>query len=277
MRWRIDGKPRGFCRRCGKIFWPDADAKPDPVALETWRKEQVEREQARKRSAERALANLAEHRIWEQYVAQLDDHARLLWRRRGVCDSLQDFWQLGYDKAHRFWRDGGEFSAETLAIPIFGQNWSPLNIKHRLVSPPADYSKYRYELSGVTDGLLWRAEPDTDLTGHVIAVEGEIKAMVTAERAGVAVGRIVGMPGTNPAPAIVAQLKQAGRVTLVMDPGAKAQGLRLAKAIGIERCWMLVPPQKIDDGILAAQMTGREVVMMLRSATRLSAYVTGGK
>jgi hypothetical protein len=276
-RWFTDGKPRGWCRRCGSLFWPDADAKPDPEALARWRKEQEEREQARKRSAERALANLAEHRIWERYHAQMDEHARFLWRKRGVCDSLQDFWQLGYDKAHRFWRDGHEFETATLAIPIFGDAWQPLNIKHRLIDPPVDYSKYRYELIGVTDGLLWRADPDSELTGHVIAIEGEIKAMVTAERAGTAVGTIVGLPGTHPSPAIVQQLRQADRVTLVMDPGAKRDGVRLANALGIDRCWMLSLPHKIDDGILAANLSSREVMMMLRSAVRLSAYVTGAK
>jgi len=273
-RWFTDGKPRAWCRRCGSIFWPDADTKPDPEALETWRKEQVQREQARKRSAELALANLAEHRIWERYHEQMDEHARILWRRRGVCDSLQDYWQLGYDQAHRFWRAGQEFQAETLAIPIFGQAWAPLNIKHRLMNPPVDYSKYRYELTGVTDGLLWRADPDADLSGHVIAIEGEIKAMVTAERGGTKDWQIVGLPGTNPAPAIVAQLRKAGRVTLVMDPDAKAAGVKLANAIGINRCWMLSLPHKIDDGIIAANMSQREVTTMLRGAVRLSAYVT---
>lgn len=274
-RWFDDSRPRGWCRRCGKIFWPDADTKPDPVALERWRKEQIQREEARKRSAELALANLAEHRIWERYHEQLTEHSRLLWRRRGVCDSLQDYWQLGYDQAHPFWRDGHEFQAETLTIPIFGQNWSPLNIKHRLIDPPVDYSKYRYELSGVTDGLLWRADPDDDLSGHVIAIEGEIKAMVTAERGGTKDWEIVGLPGTNPAPAIVSQLRSADRVTIVMDPGAKAAGVRLANAIGIKRCWMLSLPHKIDDGIIAANMSQREIVTMLRGAVRLSAYVTG--
>jgi hypothetical protein len=259
------------------MFWPDADTKPDPVALETWRKEQVQREEARKRSAELALANLAQHRIWEQYHLQLAEHGRFLWRRRGVCDSLQDFWQLGYDKAHVFWREGHEFQAETLAIPIFGYDWSPLNIKHRLTDPPEGFSKYRYECRGITDGLLWRADPDTELTGRVVAIEGEIKAMVTAERAGQSSGQIVGLPGTNPASAIIRQLQHAERVTLVMDPDAKGAGIKLAKALGLKRCWLLIPPRKIDDGILAADMNAREVTMMLRSAIRLSAYVTGAK
>lgn len=272
-RWFTDGKERGWCRRCGAMHWPDDATRPDPVALEKWRKEQAEREEARKRSAERALANLAERRIWEHYQAQMCEHSRTIWRRRGVPDALQDFWKLGYDPAHAFWRDGAEFRSETLTIPIFGPDWSPLNIKHRLLAPPENYSKYRYELAGVSDGLLWRVDPNDPLDGHVIAVEGEIKGMVVAARGGDSVGRIVGLPGTNPSPAIKAQLAQADKITLCLDPDATKQAVHLANALGIERCWMLRLPTKIDDGILAADMGADEVRMMLRGAVRMSAYV----
>ena len=277
LRIFVDTKPLAWCRRCSWTRFADqsGDADPpDPADVEKWRAEQIEREEARKRSAEIALKNLRSERLWERYHEALDEHSRMLWRRRGIPDSLQDFWQLGYDHGHRFWRDGSSFYSPTLAIPIFGQGGLALNIKHRLIEPPPDYSKYRYEYSGITDGLLWRADPEIEIGGHVIVCEGEIKAMVTALRGGG--GNVVGIPGTNAAPAVIEQLANAERITLVMDPDAKRQGIKLAKALGIHRCWLLVPPDKIDDGILAAEMTEREVQMLLRSAIRLSDYVTGG-
>jgi hypothetical protein len=64
-------------------FADQGEGELNPDELEKWRKEQEQREMARQRSAERALANLRSARIWERYHEALDDHARRWWHRRG--------------------------------------------------------------------------------------------------------------------------------------------------------------------------------------------------
>ena len=279
-RFRIflDNPPRVWCRHCFYQRFADQEGASrivDPVLLERRHKEQVEHEEARKRSAERALEYLRSSQRWQSYNENMDDAARAIWRRRGIPDSLQDYWQLGYDKAHVFWRNGAEFTDATLTIPIFDESWQALNIKHRLMHPPDNYGKYRYELRGAAGGYLYRTTPEEPLDGHVIAVEGEVKAMNVAVRGGSSQGTIVGIPGTNPGPEVIAQLKGADRVTLVVDPGAKAAGIKIAKAIGIAKCRLLETVMKIDDGILATDMSERKLAQLLRGATVLSAFVLG--
>lgn len=274
----IDPKPTLFCRRCGLVGFPDQfggpdSPRPDAATMERMRQERIEYEEARKRSAEQALEILRSSHLWQRYNENLDDTTRGIWRGRGIPDSLQDYWQLGYDAAHKFWKNGAEFTNATITIPIFDERWQALNIKHRLMNPPDHYGKYRYELRGASGGYLFRTEPSESLAGHVVVVEGEVKSMVVAVRGGSKMGAIVGIPGTNPGPEVLALLKEADRVTLVMDPGAKAAGIKIAKSIGIAKCRLLETVQKIDDAAIAQDMTERELWWLLKGATVLSAFV----
>lgn len=273
-RWFTDGnppKPRGWCRRCGLIFWPDDNTKPDPDALAKWRAEQTERERGRKRSAELALANLRDAKVWERYndTLQQTGAARAYWRKRGVPDAYQDYWQLGWDPAHRF----GNHTTATATIPLFDDRWDVSNVKHRLIDP-GDCGRYRYQLAGQAQPAFL-ANPGGKSRAHVIAIEGEIKAMVVHVTLDSASTYIVGLPGTHPSADIVATLAQTDRVTLVMDPGAKRDGIRLARMIGLERVWLLETPVKIDDGILAQGMRAYDLRQLLRGAMRVSAFVKG--
>lgn len=272
-RWFTDnGKPRGWCRRCGSLFWPDDSSRPDPEALAKWRAEQIEREQARRRSAELALAHLRDDRVWERYndTLQQTPEARAWWRSRGIPDSYQDWWQLGWDAAHWF----GNHETATATIPLFGRDWQPRNIKHRLLDP-GDCGKYRYQLAGQSQPAFLANPDGRDGRDHLIAIEGEIKAMVVHVTLDDSHVQIIGLPGTNPSADILAALAQADRVTLVMDPGAKPAGIKMAHSIGVGKVWLLETPVKVDDGILAHSMTAYDVRQMLRGATRLSAFVKG--
>jgi len=241
--------------------------------LAQFREAQVRREAERKASAERALRLLRDNRIWERYAAHLDEDARArqLWEQRGVPSSFQGWWQLGYDPAHRFWRDGSMFESATLTIPLFGKDWEPRNVKHRLLTPHA-WDRYRYELAGLGQPE-WRANPEADLSGHVYAVEGEIKAMVVFSRLDDAQVRMVGLPGATPGDEVLSSLAQADRVTLLFDPDAKAAAVRLARKLGIQRTWLLIPAVKVDDGIIAGRLEKQDVRRLLDGALRLSDWV----
>ena len=273
LRIFVDDKPLMWCRRCDFLQFPDSQQGYEPPTLqeiEHRRQALVARAEADKRSAERALELLCNGQLWESYYGGAV--GRRYWLRRGVPDVWQGVWRLGWVVGRRFCLGGEDRLVDAATIPLFGHDWAPLNIKYRL-EPAPDEGKYRYELAGQAQPLFM-CDPEHELGGHVIAVEGEIKSMVTYVTMDDAKATIVGLPGTNPSPSIVEQLRQADRITLVMDPGAKPAGVKLAREIGIGKTWLLETPMKVDDGILETRMTARELATMLKGALKLSAFVT---
>lgn len=267
-RWFTTGKAVGWCRRCGKLFWPDQapDYKPPtPAELEYWRQERVKAEQERKRSAERAIENLRSGRIWEQYHRALNAEGRDYWRERGIPDSLQNYWKLGWVDEYMLQYAGNDYMGQSATIPIFGRDWKPLNVKHRLLHLPDNIGKYRYELRGQQQPL-YLTNPDLPLDGVIYVIEGEIKAMVTWLTLANRDARVVGLPGCTPNADILAQLALAERVILVMDPGAEDAALKVAQVIGIKKCRVLIPPMKIDDAILALKPGKQELERLLATA-----------
>jgi hypothetical protein len=263
-RWFMKGKSLGWCRVCSTVHWPDAKTPMSTGEFAEWRKEQQEREEARKRSAEKALAHLQDTAIWRQYHDRMGLIGSTYWKARGLSGAWQAFWQLGYKADHILWIDAQEYSTPSATIPIWQEGWQVANVKHRLITPPATRGKYVYEISGQT-APMFVCNPDSNLTGQVVAVEGEIKAMVTFATLDDAKICVVGLPGTNPPEGVIAKLKQASGVTLVFDPGSNEQAAKLAVAIG-KRTKVLVPSRKIDDGILEAGLTGHDVRALLAQA-----------
>ena len=260
----VDTHPTLYCRVCGKVAYPDnfgdgTYRRPSQAELQERRRELIQREEARKRSAERALVALRNDRMWVRYHEQLNGTGRLYWERRGLSDFWQDFWQLG-------WQPRSPWQCATATIPLFAQAWQPLNIKHRLIG--VEKGKYRYELAGQLQPMFL-CNPGEPVAGHVYAVEGEIKAMVTFATLDSGEVCMVGLPGTSPALPIIEQLQQAERITLIMDPGAEEQAHDLALRIGAAKCRLLIPPMKIDDGILAAGLSGADVRRILAQAAPL--------
>ena len=257
---RTEDHPRAFCRRCGHFVWADqlnGGKPPNPSEINRWRKEQSAREEARKRSAEIALSHLRNDGLWERYHEEMGEAGRTYWRKRGIPATWQDYWQLG-------WQNDSYWHTATATIPLFGLGWEVLNIKHRLIEPQDSAGKYRYQLRG-DQKPPFLANPDKPIGGHAIVVEGEIKAAVTyltldSDEC------VLGIPGTNPGQATIGQLLNCERITLVMDPGAEQEAARLAGQLGKRRCRVLIPPMKIDDGILAAGLDKQDVRRMLGQA-----------
>ena len=259
-RFRLfaDSHPTAWCRRCGVLRFPDQGETRNTASredIERWRREQVEREEARKRSAERALQHLRDDAVWQRYHTALDATARAYWRGRGIPDDWQDYWSLGWHRHYAMRdREGDLVETPAATIPLFDRDGQVLNVKLRLIRPPDDAGKYRYLVSGqphppfLTNHTL-------PLTGHVIAIEGELKAAVTYIAIGDHAAAVVGLPGASPARHIIDQLAEAERVTLVMDPGAEEQTAKLAGLIGPRRTRVLILPHKIDDIILATKAT----------------------
>jgi hypothetical protein len=267
LRIFVDDKPLAWCRRCNYMRFADqgGESAPSREEIDAWAAKQRQREEARKRSAERALENLRVSNVHLAYHAALDDHARAYWRRRGVPDVWQDYWLLGWAHQHEFYMNGAPVLSDAATIPLVNHGGDLLNVKLRLEPTPPNGDKYRYQVWGQGQPLFL-CEPDMALADrHVIAVEGEIKAMVVYATLQDNGACVVGLPGTRPSPDIIAQLQAAGRVTLVMDPGARKEAWDLAKAIGKEKVWGLVTKRgKIDDMILESHWTQDDLRHYLR-------------
>ena len=277
-----DAHPTLFCRRCGLVAYPDQFgdknyARPSPEQIGIWRAEQIKREEERKRSAERALQHLRDERTWELYHETMDAGARAYWCKRGIHEDMQDFWNLGWKDVHYFRSGETSASSPTATIPLFDNQWQPLNIKHRIIVPPNKNDRYRYELAGQSHPLFL-CDPGRPIGDDVIVVEGEIKAMVMFETLDDAKISMVGLPGLSPDDEIVKQLAVCERVLLVLDPGSDvpveqngkkliSPAERLVERIGRKNCRLLIPTGgKIDDIILAANMGKGDVRAMLRQA-----------
>jgi hypothetical protein len=254
-RWFLDDKPLGWCRQCLSLFWPDGGQRWTPAEMESWRRERIAEQERKKAAAEKALAYLRDSRTWERYHAQLNEHGRQLWYARGLDDDWQNWYEVGYCAD---WH-----GSPTLTIPYFDDTRELLNIKHRLLNVTEHGGKYRYELSG--QGVhLYLTDTTATLGGHVIAIEGEIKAMVTF--AVIQDGTVVGIPGSSMPEYLLKQFDKCDRITLVLDPGAEEKALRIAEQLGASRCRVLIPPMKIDDGILSAGLRARDVRYLINQA-----------
>ena len=69
LRIFVDDKPLIWCRRCSLLQFPDQTDSPpvNRAELDAWRQKQIEREESRKRSAERALQLLRDSERWRRY------------------------------------------------------------------------------------------------------------------------------------------------------------------------------------------------------------------
>ena len=267
----VDDHPTLFCRRCGLVAYPDqfGDGQwtpPTPQELEAFRQKREESEAARLRSAERALTHLRDTKLWEQYAEMSGERGRQWWEGRGIPYPFQVLWNFGWDY------DLSRWGCASATIPLFDRAGECVNIKHRLEDDSK--GRYRYNITG--EAPLFLCDPDVSLENHIIAVEGEVKAAVTYITLDNPNACIVGLPGLNPSQSITDTLAQADRVTLVLDPESDRPGKdgwsaagKLVKAVGRDKCKLLVPPSKVDDGLLASQSDRWDMRRLLRQAVEM--------
>lgn len=266
-RWFLRGdKFAGWCRRCESLFFPDqADQRFDAQEMETWRREQERKALEIKRKAEQALDFLRSKRLWEQYHESLGAEGRAYWERRGIPPTFQDYWLLGWDPNHRIFAHQSAHYVTTATIPLFGTGWEARNIKHRIVNDES-LGRYRYEIAQQGQ-IPFLCDPDKEIGEQVTVVEGEIKAMVTFITLDDAQSCVIGLPGTNPGIDLVEMLNRAQRVTLIMDPDGRQAAWKLVKRLTMPDLEVLIPPVKIDDGILLGHMNGQKLRNLIRQGS----------
>lgn len=213
----------------------------------------------------RVLDDLKQTQVWLKYANELENNARAqqLWKMRGIAEDLQTYWQLGYCPDFTVNTDAGKWHTDTLTIPIFGKDWSPLNLRHRLLNPYNPKDKYRPDRPGL------KAEPflcDPDIgydCERVLVVEGEIKSMVTYATLNSDKWQVIGIPGKNTK---VADKLQHSDVFICLDPDARDEARDLAKAT---RGRIMDIPGKIDDMIIDGEIDRVSLQNLIRAARRV--------
>lgn len=268
------GKPFGWCRACNYKWTSEKDYKPDPARIEQWRLERIEHETRIKEEAEQAIKNLTEVHKWEEYYAWLkaDKIASAYWTGAGIPDEFWwNEWKLGYDPAHSFWYDTGEGWKEhvtpTATIAARDITKRIINIKHRLLNPMPDGTKYRMEYkTGIEP--LFIANLDLEQSDYVIKCEGEKKAAVTFLTLDNPKVQVYGLPLT-PSDEMLASIK--GKVVIdILDPDTKKWQIERTQEVYKDIDYRILRlPTKIDDLILQAGLGKSDVRSMLKQARRV--------
>jgi hypothetical protein len=214
-------------------------ARHDAAILETIAAQ--ERQEARRKELQKSDLHLFYNQTMKQWGSDM-------WLARGIDESFQGLWYLGScdDKAIMY--KGVEYHTPTLTIPIMAQDYSVLNIKHRLINPPKVNDKYRPEREGLGAFPPFLAYPELGYCGSVVwVIEGEIKAMVTATITPDSDWQFIGVPGKSQFGKLTGQLT-GKNVIVVPDPGGETEAVQFCRAVNGRYIKL---PDKIDDLIVA--------------------------
>jgi hypothetical protein len=273
FRFSKAGKPMGWCRACGKIWFADHDEKPDPAKIEAWRLERLEYEKQIKAEAEQAIKNLTEIHKWENYYSWLaiDKIAAGYWKTAGISDpAWWNEWQLGYDPSHSFWYDDNgwkEWITPTATIPVRDISKRIINIKHRLVKPLPDGTKYRMEYKTNTEPVFI-SNLEIEKPEYVIKCEGEKKAAVTFITIDSLKLQVYGLP-KSPSEDMLESIK-AKRIIDIVDPDVTDKEInRTAEIYKDVDYRVLRLPYKIDDMIQVAGLTKDDIRPMIKQARKI--------
>lgn len=280
FRMFINGKVRGWCRKCEFVWFPDMDEDWRPDAAEIAKRAKAA-EQALQREIERAQVTLAEMRQarqWLEYHEQLTPNARAMWRMRGLSDTWVDWWQLGYSDTFDLWQiSNGDWekywTSPTLTIPIWGHDWEVNNIKHRLLNVPPSGGKYQQEKKGIP-AAPFICDPDRK-DGPLMIAEGEIKAMVTFATIDSATIQVAGIPTVTPSQQMIETFEGYEPVYICLDPDAfikpskdRASPIeRISEIVG-KRARIVELPDKVDDLIVEGHLDKDGLRKALRRARK---------
>jgi hypothetical protein len=182
--------------------------------LDEIRQREMAKEEARLKAK---IADLQQKAYWRGYHDAMEDKHRAIWRKDGIPNEFQDYWQLGYHAEYT----GADFTSPALTIPYFGPNWQAQTIQYRLLQPPAPSEKYRFQAG--LKASIWMADPDTPLTGPVLLCEGMKKAAVayiqTAAQK-LASFTVVAIPSKMPGKDLLDLFAKADPLYILLDPDA---------------------------------------------------------
>lgn len=274
------GKPLGWCRSCGYTWWPGKDDgrewRPTPEQHKAWVIQREISERERAATAAHAIDLLQQEQVWLKYHDQLTDDVRDVYRKRGIADFWVEYLKLGYNPAKWYRHNGENYVGAALTIPVFepGGTWRVLNVKNRLTNPVDPGDKYRPEVAGLPVAL-YVTEPEAQLRGRCMLVEGEFKAIVTYTTLDDPDTLVIGLPSKSPDTDLLAKLAECDPIIICLDPdGYRADAKqhkpaieRLTAALG-KRSRVMRLPEKIDDLINAGHIDTPLLRRMVAGARR---------
>lgn len=268
--WIVKYHDETFIRACeilngGRLM--DSGPKQTAERAAKHAEEVAQRLQREIENAQKALEELRQAQCWLRYHEQLTLDAMTTWYKWGVPEYWQEYWKLGYEPDRVIWTGKEEWHTPSMTIPVFAPGWECLNVRHRLLSPYRPGDKYRPERSGLPQAL-WISDPDLDLSGQTLIVEGEKKAMVAYLAADRYQLRVIGLPGKNPNINLLDQLKNCEPIYLCLDPDAGKESIGIASVLDASRCRLIELPEKIDDMILKYKLDNAWMGGIMRTARR---------
>lgn len=275
--------PRGCCRKCGH-FETIEGIKITPLQQQQIKRHEIEHRRSVEASRQSRLKEIQQEAYWRGFHDAMTADQRKIWRTHGIDDPIQDLFMLGYNPDKPFKDAKGIIShSDALTIPYFrfiNYERKPINIAHRLLRTDATMGgKYRYEY-GVPPASFF-VEPEKELSGKALVVEGAKKAIICWLFVGAYFDHIVGLPSSDISQEIADELKSFGEVNLFLDPDTyepNRSGRIVAEecAIKIGNNTLLVRPSlyvKPDDFLLMFDDTQRASDLFMRiidSATKLN-------
>ena len=217
--------------------------------------------------AQTVLEELRQAQAWIKYHDNLeqDINYRHIWNGRGIPDVWQDLWSLGYNPSFSASTRDGIWTTPTLSIPIFAelQPEQPINLRHRLLNPPAPNDKYRPDRPGLS-AAPFIADPENK-PDNVLVVEGEIKAMVSYITLDSTKWQVVGIPGKKIFNNIL-PLLEGRQVVICLDPDALFEAETMARLVNGR---IVEITYKIDDAINEGTIDKNMLRQLIRASRKV--------
>lgn len=266
---------RGWCRRCSFFEWADANSniRPDPVKIKQQQELARQYAEAEARRIEAKIKALTDAAYWQGWHDAMSESQRQLWREQGIVDSLIDVYGLGYKPDHTYYHDGNKHHSPAMTIPHH-EKGQVVNVQYRLTRPVNGAGKYR-QTAGLP-AAMFLTEPDSDITGHVLVVEGAKKAIVTYQETGGGYCNkqkmtIVGIPSKTPSSDMLNKLVDCEPIYICLDPdayGKDSSARRMGEKLGAERVLFVRLPAKPDDLFTVYGLDSKAFSNYVRYATR---------
>lgn len=268
---------RGACRKCGYLEWAENKIQHNPPAVQV-----AGGTDAQNKKRQSKLNWLATKKPYLKYHKGMKSEHIKMWLGQGVSEQSQEKYKLGFVRDRKYSFSGNLYTSAALTIPMWGYKLKVDNIQFRLMTPQDGAGKYR-ALSDLTLPLF-NTEPEIEIGGEILVVEGSKKAIVVKQellKAGISLS-VIAIPSKAPALALIRELGQsASMVYIALDPDAymatrDKMGRRIAPSVskilqhlvGLPAKIRLVTlPVKPDDLFVEYKQTAEVFMRFITGAT----------
>lgn len=261
----------GYCDECGHTLkaWERVTTPITEAQREFARQRAAEFDRIREDTRRATLARFTTAELWQELHRRLSDEHRKQWEAWGIPEDWQDYLELGFTP-DKVYRDGNGELQHTPAytIPYFHYSTDKPQFKtlqYRLFNAQNPNDRYRFEHGLPAD--YYMTTPTDPIGDQVIICEGAKKAIVTRIR--LTEHTVLAVPAKGTWGNVVEAVKQCGRVSVLLDPDAKAQAVKLACSIG-KAARVVRLPIKVDDAVIKHGLDRYTFQYMLRQAWRVS-------